>query len=220
MSVDALFNTTMALRRRLIEATLEGGNPVGIHVGSPLASEVGDSAISLTLVDVQPSAALRNAPRIAAAPSTGPVTGPGATVEAIALELRYLIVCHRKRAVGNESGTFPTELSTLGRIIAALHADAVLSVAAVTDADANPDQQEAALAEQLVRLSLEPYGLDGWNRLWALFPETAFRTSIAYVAAPVYVSAGGSRLHPRVQSRRFGGGVLPEPTNLAGAGAA
>lgn len=210
MSVDALFNTTMALRRRIADATRENGNEIGVHVGAPVHSD-GNDRIALTLFDVQPSAALRNTPRFAPAPTTGPVAGPGAPIEAIALELRYLIVCYGPKTIGNEPPAEPNELRALGRIVAALHLNPTLSVAAAPDPDADQAEQDAALAEQIVRLSLESYGLDDWNRLWALFPETAFRTSIVYLATPVYVAAGATRLYPRVQSRESRSGVSAGP---------
>lgn len=208
MSVDALFNTTMALRQRIGEAI---ANPHGVHVGSPVAAELGDALVSLTLFDVHPSAALRNTPRFAPPSSKRPVAGPGEPIESVALELRYLIACYRKKGLDNQAAPFPSELASLGLIIAALHRDPVLTVAASeAPPGASDAEKEAALAEQIVRLSFESHGLDDSNRLWGLFPETAFRTSIVYLAAPVYVSAGASRLHPRVVSRRLDHGAFAD----------
>lgn len=205
MSVDALFNTTMALRRRILDA----GRPNRVYVGAPVPAELGDAEVSLTLFDTRPSAALRNTPRFAPPPSKGPVTGPAAPIESIALELRYLIACYRKGGVGDPTA-FPDEQATLGRIIASLHADPVLSIAAEPAPGAGPAEKEAALAEQIVRLSLESFGLDDWSRLWAMFPESPLRTSIVYLAAPVYVTAAESLLYPRVRSRRLDDGLLTE----------
>ena len=87
MSVDALFDTTMALRRRIADAT-----GAGVHIGAPLRREMGDATVALALVDVQPSRALRNEPYFRPAPASIPVLGPGAPVDAVPLDLRYLIV--------------------------------------------------------------------------------------------------------------------------------
>jgi uncharacterized protein DUF4255 len=206
---DVLFSTTVALKRRIEAAT-----GIMTRVGAPDADDAGDGGISLTLFDVKPSAALRNVQRFAAAPTSGPVTGPAAQVEAIALDLRYLIVCFR--AKGGPVGADPRELKTLGRIIAALHADSVLDATAAANDELpgpNPPQAEkdAAFAEQIVRLSLESYGLDDWNRLWALFPDISFRPSIVYLATPVYVTIGETALYPRVQSREDWTGISADP---------
>lgn len=205
MSVDALFNTTMALRRRILDA----GDPNRVYVGAPVPTEVGDAEVSLTLFDIHPSAELRNTPRFAPPPSKGPVTGPGAPIESIALELRYLIACYRKGGVGDPT-PFPEEQAMLGRIIASLHADPVLSIAAEPAPGAGAAETEAALAEQVVRLSLESYGLDDWSRLWSMFAESPLRTSIVYLASPVHVTASETLLYPRVRSRRLDDGLLAE----------
>ncbi|MEA3037510.1 MAG: hypothetical protein QOE79_23 [Sphingomonadales bacterium] len=206
MSVDALFNTTMALRQRILAA----GQPNRVYVGAPVAAEVGDAEVSLALFDIHPSAALRNTPGYAPPPSKGPVTGPAAPIESIALELRYLISCYRKGGVGDPVA-FPNELARLGRIIASLHADPVLSIAAEPAPGSGPAESDAALAEQIVRLSLESYGLDDWSRLWGMFGESPLRASVVYLASPVYVTAGESRALPRVRSRRLDDGLLAEP---------
>jgi hypothetical protein len=205
VSVDALFNTTMALRRRI----LDSGRPNRVHVGAPVASEIGDAEASLTLFDIHPSASLRNTPRFAPPSTTASVSEPAARIESIALELRYLVTCYRKGGIGDPAA-FPDELATLGRIVAALHADPVLSISAEPDPEADEAEQEAARAEQIVRVSLESYGLDDWNRLWGMFPDSAARTSLVYLAAPVYVSAGESRLYPRVRSTRIADGVIED----------
>lgn len=206
---DALFSTTVALKRRI-----EAAAGVMTHVGAPSPDDVGDGGIALTLFDVKPSAALRNVPRFAAAPTSGPVTGPAAKVEAVALDLRYLIVCFR--AKGSPAGADPKELKTLGRIIAALHADPLLDATAAANDEVPgpnppPAEKDAAFAEQIVRLSLESYALDDWNRLWALFPDISFRPSVVYLATPVYITIGEAGLYPRVQSREGRAGISDPP---------
>lgn len=210
MSVNAIFATTMALRRRIETAA----KITNIHVGAPNLDDVGDGGVALTLFGVQPSAALRNTPRFAPAPTTGPVKGSGALIEAVPLDLRYLIVCFRAKGMDNGLGE-PDELTTLGRIIAALHADPVLNAAAAPPEGVPPQERDAALAEQLVRLSLESYMLDDWNRLWALFPEISFRTSVVYLATPVFVTIGDARSYPRVQSREAHGGIAEPGAKVA-----
>jgi hypothetical protein len=208
VSMLALFNTTMALRQRLIDAaTVGSAPPIPVHVGSPLAGEIGDSMVSLTLFDVRPGAAMRNTPRFASPSSRGPVAGGAAQIRSVPLELRYLVVCYRRRVVGNQAGGFPTELETLGRIIAAFEEDPALAIAAETEPDEDPAVAELAQGEQNVRLSLDGYGLDEWNRLWGLFPDTAFRTSLVYLASPVFIDIGEAGQYPRVMSRRADGGL-------------
>lgn len=201
---DALFATTQALRARIAAAS--GASMV--HVGAPPDDAVGD-AIALILFDIQPNAALRNVTRFAAPPSTGPVTGPAARVEAIALDLRYMVYC--PRANGTAFGSDPEDLRQLGAIVAALHADPVLNATPVPPDPPPPELPAGSLEEQIVRVSLESYGLDEWNRIWSMLPQIPFRTSLAYLATPVWVTAGTAQLYPRVRSRENRPGVFDAP---------
>lgn len=200
---DALFATTQALKARIEAVT--GANTV--HVGAPPA-DVADGSIALILFDIQPNAALRNVPRFAAPPTSGPVLGSAARLQSIALDLRYLIFC--LRADSNSFGADPVELKQLGRIVAALHADPVLDATPAANDSPQPNPPPAVYEQQIVRVSLESYGLDEWNRLWALFPELTFRTSLAYLATPVHVTAGEEPLYPRIQAREHRAGVLAD----------
>lgn len=189
MSASALFDTTMALARRIREAT-----GLEVHIGSPLKGEMGSARVALTLVHVQPNAALRNTPVFRAPPPSGPVTAPAPAVAAIPLDLHFLITCYRPPTTGGIAPPEPGELISLGQIVRVLHAAAILT--------------GSALPGQDVRLSPESYSPEDMNRVWGLFPEEPFRTSIVYLATPVYVEVGDSALFPPVQSRELDGGLV------------
>ncbi len=201
MSATALFDTTMALARRIRQAT-----GLEVHIGSPLKREMGDARIALSLVHIQPNAALRNTPRYAAPPSSAPVTAPAPLVDAVPFDLHYLITCYRPPTAGGIAPPEPGELGNLGQIIAALHAGSVLT--------------GSVLPGQDVRLSPQSYTTEEMNRIWGLFPEEPFRTSIVYLATPVYVEVGAAALFPPVQLRRIDGGVEAEPPAFPGSEAA
>jgi hypothetical protein len=46
------------------------------------------------------------------------------------------------------------------------------------------------------------------NRVWGLFPEEPFRTSVVYLATPVFVEIGDAALYPPVVSHETDGGLL------------
>jgi len=209
MSAHALFNIATALRRRIRDATGLGIDK--IHLGAPSGAGGGDFPVSLTMLDVRPNLALRNVPHVVAASSTRPVSSPATPVEAIALDVHFLIACYRGKVTGGGSTADPDELTALGRIIAALHADPVLYTATDPGSEASPAEREAALRGQEVRVSLETWGIDELNRLWALFPEAALRASVVYLATPVILEAGDALVYPRVRTRRIKDGVLAEP---------
>jgi hypothetical protein len=110
------------------------------------------------------------------------------------------------RTSGTDGQAEPNELSRLGEIIAALEAQPFL-----TD-DAVPGQN--------VRVTLEPASIDELNRIWAVFPEDSYHTSVVYLATPVYVDAGASSIGPPVQTREDRTGVSIEEPRRAEAASA
>src|SRR5262245_44952271 len=75
-------------------------------------------------------------------------------------------------------GTLPgsseeTLLSALGFVMQALQLD--------------PELTGQALDHETVHVSLEPLSTEEMSRIWALFPTANYRTSIAYLATPVWV---------------------------------
>jgi hypothetical protein len=188
MSAAALFDTTMALARRIRDAT-----SLEVHIGSPLRREMGTARVALTLVHIQPNATLRNTPVFRAPPSSAPVSGPVSPIAAIPFDLLYLITCYRPPTPGGVAPPEPGELTSLGQIIRVLHADAILT--------------GSALPGQDVRLSPQSFSHDDMHRIWGLFPEEPFRTSIVYLASPVFIEIGDAALYPPVQSRKIAGGL-------------
>ena len=188
MSAVALFDTTMALARRIRDAT-----GLEMHIGSPLRREMGNAQVALTLIHIQPNAALRNTPVFRPPPPAAPVTGPAVPIQAIPFDLHYLITCYRPPTPGGVAPPEPGELTSLGQIIRVLHTDPILT--------------GSALPGQDVRLSPESYSPEDLSRVWSMFPEEPFRTSIVYLASPVFIEAGDTALYPPVQSRRMDGGL-------------
>ena len=51
----------------------------------------------------------------------------------------------------------------------------------------DPELTGAAVNHQTVHVSLEPLTTEEASRIWALFPTANYRTSIAYLATPVWI---------------------------------
>jgi hypothetical protein len=94
----------------------------------------------------------------------------------------------------------PDELITLGRAVRALHD--------------RPFIDGAHVANQLVRITPEPYPMEELSRVWGLFPQTSYRTSMVYLVSPVSVSADPPPVGPRVLERTSRQGQFTEPTSL------
>ena len=91
---------------------------------------------------------------------------------------------------------------------------------------AEPELTGAAVDHETVRVTLEPLTTEEASRIWALFPTANYRTSIAYLATPVWIDpplpaavggAGRRRRAARRAARRGGGRREPAVRSSAAA---
>lgn len=186
MTVDAIQLTTEALKG-LLETTLGPGE---IFVGPPTELAAAAASASLFLYHLVPNAELRNEPHLEGLRSGG--SGNTGARNSIPFDLRYLITVFRPTSP--DGGASPIELLRLGQIIQTLHATPVLT--------------GARLPGQTARLTPDPVSMEDISRVWSLFPETSYRTSVVYLATPVFVDAPLIQAGPRVieAHRRVGQG--------------
>jgi len=164
MSAEAIYNVTIALRERLKAAVTGHGISGNVFVGPP--NEVSSGAdLILFLYRVCPSATLRNRDhRVAAAGPKGSVVFHNS----LPFDLYFLITVGATPAPGEEP-----LLRALGYAIQALQLD--------------PNLVGAPVNQETVRVTLEPLSTDEFSRIWALFPTANYRTSVAYIASPVWI---------------------------------
>lgn len=200
MSFDALRTTTLALQRLLHEAVarpsptdpLIGDPNDWVSVGPLDGAAASTVPVSLFLFHVEPNKEMRNAPR------EGPdLAGNIVSQESLALDLRYLISVKRDGSAGDMN-----ELTRMGQILAKLQA--------------NPTLTGAALPNQQVRLTPEPYPMEELSRVWSLLEKPNYRTSVVYLAAPVFIDAVPNVFGPPVDGRRVDAGLAAEPPDIFG----
>ena len=196
MTDQAIVKVTEGFRTRLEQAV--GNN--NVYVGPPMAAEVGERLVSLFLFHIVPNREMRNQPHYSQPSQPQPSQQPMQLLDALHLDLRYLITVFRRAGAGGLAE--PNELLTLGQIVRVLHAQPTLA--------------GAALQEQLVRLSIDPYPMEELSRVWGLFPQDHYRTSIVYLASPVVVEAGPDIAGPPVISKEQKGGGFAEPPDISG----
>ena len=186
MSSDAVALVTAELRSRLEAAVGEQ-----IYVGPPVAADVnaGGHPLALFLFHIVPNLEQRNRPQHVPR-STDPLD-PLVEVNGLPLDLRYLISVFRTDGGGGGLAD-PSELLTLGQAIGELHA--------------RPTIDGSQVPNQLARITPEPYPMEEMSRVWGLFPQTSYRTSMVFLVAPVYVSLAPIPPAPRVLERydRYG----------------
>ncbi len=164
MSAEAIYNVTIALRDRLKAAVTGHGVSGTVFVGPP--NEVASGAdLILFLYRVCPSATLRNREhRVSSA-------GPKGTVvyhNSLPFDLYFLVTVGATPAPGEEP-----LLRALGYAIQALQLD--------------PNLVGTPVGQETIRVTLEPLSTEESSRVWALFPTANYRTSVAYVASPVWI---------------------------------
>ena len=190
MTDTAIFDTTQELHARI--AAVAGGISQ-VHIGAPIRNEMGIARVSVFMFHCDVNVALRNEIRYERPPSNEPAGTAVAQVGSLPLDLRYLITVFRDP---NASGPSPNEFEKLGKIIQTLHV--------------RPTLATPKMRGQVVRVSPEPYPMEELSRLWGLFGQDTYRTSMVYLATPVFIDTQQAPMGAPVIERRqtagsFGG---------------
>lgn len=165
MTAEAILRTTNALRSRLTAALARSGVPGTVFVGPLDDPDATGAAFTLFLYRIAPNASLRN--REHRLPSS-PSASVAVFQNALPLDLYYLLT------VGTTPGSSEeTLLLALGYAMQAFQVE--------------PDLTGPAVNFETVRVTLEPLTTEEASRIWALFPTANYRTSIAYLATPVWI---------------------------------
>jgi hypothetical protein len=177
MSAEAIFLVTKALRARLQAALTEATDPGTVFVGPLDDPDAQGASLILFLYRIMPSANLRN--REHRVPSASPPPPVVIFNNSLPLDLYYLVTVGTRPGSGEEP-----LLRTLGFAMRALNTA--------------PDLVGAGVGHETVHVSLEPLTTEETSRIWALFPTANYRTSVAYLATPVWIDP----LQPQPQARR------------------
>jgi len=162
MNADALLRVTKALRLRLEQVAGIGK----VFVGPLDDPDAAGASLILFLYRIMPNSSLRNREhRVASDVPPPPVV---VFNNSLPLDLYYLVT------VGTTPGSDEEALlETLGGAMQALQLDPELT---------GPD-----VGFETVHVSFDPLSTEETSRIWALFPTANYRTSIAYLASPVWI---------------------------------
>jgi hypothetical protein len=166
MDADAIFQVTQALRDRL-QAALSAAHITGsVFVGPLDDPDSHGASLILFLYRIIPSASLRNREHVVA--SVNPPPAAVAFRDSLPLDLYYLVTVGTQPGGGEEM-----LLRVLGLALQTLQID--------------PNLVGQTVRYETVHISLEPLTTEEISRIWALFPTANYRTSIAYLATPVWI---------------------------------
>ena len=166
MSADAIFNVTAALTARLQTALTAAGIPGTVFVGPLDDPDSAGAPLILFLYRLTPNPSLRN--REHRVVDMLPPHDVIVHRQSLPLDLYYLVT------VGTRPGQSEEPLlRALGFAIRELQNE--------------PDLTGAVINNETVHVSLEPLSTDEVSRVWNLFPAANYRTSVAYLATPVWI---------------------------------
>jgi hypothetical protein len=166
VSAEAIFQTTLALRTRLQQALTAATDPGTVFIGPLDDPDALGASLILFLYRIMPSATLRN--REHRVPADNPPPPFIVFNNSLPLDLYYLVT------VGTRAGSSEEPLlRTLGF--------------AMRELNTNPELTGTAVGQETVSVSLEPLTTEEASRIWSLFPTANYRTSVAYLATPVWI---------------------------------
>lgn len=191
MNGNAIVRVTEALRARLATALAASTVPGTVFVGPLDDPDAGGAALILFLYRVVPNPPLRNRDHLVATGGTPPAI---VHRNSLPLDLYYLLTVGTK-----PGGSEETLLGALGFAMQALQGD--------------PELTGQPLGYETVHLSLETLTTDEISRIWALFPTANYRTSVAYLATPVWIDPPVAAVPaaPVQQDTLMAGVTEPEP---------
>lgn len=167
MSAEAISRVTMALKTRLQAALAAASDPGNVFVGPLDDLDAGGASLILFLYRIVPSPTLRNRERRVAA--INPPTNIVTYRDSLPLDLYYLVTVGTRPGITGEEPL----LRVLGF--------------AMRELQNAPDLVGAGVGNEAIHVSLEPLTTDEVSRVWTLFPAANYRTSIAYLATPVWI---------------------------------
>lgn len=164
MQGDAIQVVTTAIRDLL--ATALNVTAGDIYVGPLNDPQAAGKRASLFLHRVAVNGELRNSTHYVPSSTPG---GPAIAHEgSLPLDLRYLLT-----AGDEDSGGELSALGTLGVAMQALSGE--------------PNLVGVPVQGEVVRITVEPMTGEDMSRIWSLFPAANYRTSVCYLASPVWI---------------------------------
>ena len=159
MDADAIRIVTKALQDYLTPILGD------VYVGPLDDTNARDAKAVLFLYRVAVNADLRSLPHVVPQGNSRP---PIVYENALPLDLYYLLT-----AGSSQTGGELDALRVLG-----------LAMRALND---SPSLDGVVVRGETVRFSLDPIGIEEMSRIWTLFPTANYRTSVVYLATPVWI---------------------------------
>jgi hypothetical protein len=166
MQADAIQRVSNGIHDVLANALTAAAVPGGVFIGPLDDPNAAGAALVMFLFRIVPTPDLRSSDHVTL--SNDPVPVPVTYRGSLPVDLYYLIAAGDQN-VGGEAES----LYWIGLAMQTLQAQAELSGSVVDG--------------ETVRLTIDPISNEEMGRVWTLFPTENYRTSVIYIASPVWI---------------------------------
>lgn len=166
MQADAIQRVSNGIQSVLASALTAANVPGGVFIGPLDDPNAAGAALVMFLFRIAPTPDLRSSDHVTL--SNDPVPVPVMYRGSLPVDLYYLIAAGDQN-VGGEAES----LYWIGLALQTLQAQSELSGSVVDG--------------ETVRLTLDPISNEEMGRVWMLFPTENYRTSVIYIASPVWI---------------------------------
>jgi len=97
------------------------------------------------------------------------------------LDLYFMLTCYPKLGEGDFDKRSQEDRQVLGRAMRVFYDNGILKGSLL--------QGDLADTDEELRLSLNPINLEDLTRIWSVFPDTPYRTSVSYLVTPTRVQS-------------------------------
>ena len=111
----------------------------------------------------------------------------------VALDLYYLVTAYASTQIVDKTQQTMEEHRILGRAIRIFYDHAILSGSILRGGLSGTDEE--------LRIILNPTSLEDFNKLWSVFPNQNYRTSVSYLVTPVKIDSTRAMTVQRVVSK-------------------
>jgi len=157
--------------------------PEEIQLLSPSDAAGKDVRLTLYLYSVIESPSLKNEPMQF-------VTAKEAKRPPLFLDLYFMLTCHPKLGESDLDKRSQEDRQVLGRAMRVFYDNGILKGSLLKGKLTDTIEE--------LRLSLNPINLEDLTRIWSVFPDTPYRTSVSYLVTPTRVeslrTAGSQRV--------------------------
>ena len=110
----------------------------------------------------------------------------------LSLDLYYMLTCYPSENQNLTDRTLDTR-KMLGRAMRVFYDNGILSGTIL--------QGDLAGTQEELRISLNPITVEDLTRIWSVFPDTSYRTSVSYLVTPVRIRSERLARRQRVVSK-------------------